>query len=260
MSIVESDSKSNEAREPEPVKTPDSAVGRRIEFLRSVRYVFEHPEWFKGLLLLAVFMLIPVLSQPMLFGYVYEVVEHRHRKLPGPYPLFDIRRFAAYVTRGIWCYLLVNLMATLLIPVFQFTLQGGMFASMAIIQSNRDVGPLIVGIAAPLVLTGLFVFLLAVSIVLEPLFLRAGLTQDFALTFNFRWAVDFVRRMWLETLLINLFCWLASAVLTLVGCALFCVGALVAAALMSLASGHLTWQLYELYLARGGEPIPLKTP
>ena len=258
MSIVEPNSKSSEAREPEPAKTPDSAVGRRIEYLRSVRYVFEHPEWFKGLLLLAVCTLIPVLSQPMLFGYVYEVVEYLHRKLPGAYPVFDVRRFAIYVTRGIWCYLLVQLAATLLIPLFMFVVEGGMFASLAIIQSNREIGPLIVGVAAPIVLTGLFLFLLALSIVMLPLYLRAGLTQDFALTFNFRWAVDFVKRMWLETLLINLFSWLASGVMVLVGCALFCYGALVAAALMALAGGHLTWQLYELYLARGGEPIPLK--
>ena len=240
-------------------KEGPGVVGRRIEYLRSVRFVFEHPDWFKGLLLLAVFMLIPVLSQPMLFGYVYEVVEHLHRRLPGPYPVFEIRRFAAYMTRGIWCYLLVNLVATLLIPLFQVVFQGGMFASMAAIQADREVGPLIVGIGAPVVLIGLVVFLLVLSVMLVPLYLRAGLTQDFAQTFNFRWAADFVRRMWLQTLLVNLFSWLATTVLVLLGCALFCYGALVAAALMALAGGHLTWQLYEMYLARGGEPIPLKT-
>ena len=66
-----------------------SLLGRRgFEYLRSVRFVFEHPEWFKGLLLFGVFLLIPVLSTPLAFGYVYDVVEHLHRRLPGPYPLF----------------------------------------------------------------------------------------------------------------------------------------------------------------------------
>ena len=98
------------------------------------------------------------------------------------------------------------------------------------------------------------VFLLALSVVLLPLYLRAGLTADFAQTFQFRWVGDFLRRMWLETLLVNVFSWLAvhrSARRRLH----LLHRALVAAALMAIAGGHLTWQLYELYLARGGEPV-----
>jgi hypothetical protein len=135
-----------------------------------------------------------------------------------------------------------------------------MFASMAIMQANPDVGAIILSVAIPLVLIGLLAFFLALGLILTPLYIRGGLTQDFALTFNFRWVGDFVKRMWVETLLVNLFAWLASVILLLLGCALFCIGALVAGSIMTLASGHLNWQLYELYLARGGEPIPLKPP
>ncbi len=237
---------------------PPRPAVRRIEYLRSVRLVFEHPQWFQGLLLLALFMLIPVLNSPLMYGYLYEVTEHLHLRRPGAYPLFEIRRFAAYVTRGIWCYLIVNLTATILIPAIQFTFQGGMFASMAIIQADRNVGGLIVAIGVPIVLTVFFTFVLLLSVVLTPMYLRAGLTQDFALTFNFRWISDFVRQMWLETLLVNLFLLLAMLVLLPLGCALFCYGFWLAMALMTVASGHLNWQLYELYLTRGGEPIPLK--
>jgi hypothetical protein len=130
--------------------------------------------------------------------------------------------------------------------------------SIAALQSRSNVAGLIVAIAVPAVLTAFVLFLLALSIVMTPLYLRAGLTYDFAQTFNFRWVGDFVRRMWLEVLLVNLFQWLATAVLMPLGCLLFCYGTLLATALLSIASGHLNWQLYELYLTRGGEPIPLR--
>ena len=240
-------------------KSAQTPVARgRIEYLRSVRIVFEHPQWMKGLLMLAVSMLIPVLSTPVLFGYMYEVTEHLHLRQPGPYPLFEFRRFAHYITRGIWCYLLMNMLVAILVPIVQVVFQGGFFASIAALQSRNNVAGLIVAVAVPAVLTAFFAFLLALSILLTPLYLRAGLTHDFAQTFNFRWVGDFVRRMWLEVLLVNLFQWLASLVLLPLGCVMFCYGMLLAAALLSISSGQLNWQLYELYLTRGGEPIPLR--
>jgi hypothetical protein len=44
----------------------------------------------------------------------------------------------------------------------------------------------------------------------------------------------------------------------LVGCLLFCMGLFVAMAFLTLLQAHLHCQLYEIYLARGGEPIPLR--
>ena len=241
-----------------PEAKPVRQSPRGIEYLRSLKVVFEHPEWLKGAILLAVLSLIPVLQTPLIFGYMFHVTEHLHRQSGGPYPLFEIRRFAEYITRGIWCYLIANIVAVILIPVFQVTVQGGMFGSMAAIQSGTDAGMLAVAIGVPMVLLGLMVFLLGLFVILTPFFLRAGLTQDFALTFNFRWVGDYLRRTWIETTLVNLFLILVSPVLMSAGCALFCVGMFLVGALLTVTHAHLNWQLYELYLARGGEPIPLK--
>ena len=50
-----------------PKPTPSSAAGR-IEFLHALKYVFSHPEWFKNLLIFAVFTFIPVLNTVLVFG------------------------------------------------------------------------------------------------------------------------------------------------------------------------------------------------
>ena len=228
-----------------------------IQYLESFRYVFAHPDWLKNLIIFSVFILIPVLNIAILFGYMYEIVEHRHRRLPGPYPLFEIRHFARYVTRGIWGYLLADIMGVIIGPVVQVLTQSTMFGSMAAIQSG-DAGAIAAAVIIPLVIIAFLLFVIGLQIVASPFFLRGGLTQDFGLMMKFRWALDFVQRTWIELILIHIFVMLSTAVLLLLGCLLFCYGMLVALALATIVEAHLYCQLYELYLARGGEPIPLK--
>lgn len=250
----------NEPPAPPRSESEPKAVRReRIEYLAAFRYVFTHPEWIKNLLIFAAFTLVPVLNTVLVYGYLYETTEHLHRRMSGPYPLFEVRRFAHYMTRGIWCYLIVQILSVVIAPFFVISFDGTMFSTIAISRANQAAAAVMLAVVVPLVVTLLFLFLLSLSIVVTPFLLRAGLTQDFGLTFNFRWVADYLRKMWLEVLLVNVFASLSGIVLAVLGCALFCYGALVAGALMTLASAHLNWQLYELYLSRGGEPIPLKT-
>jgi|SRR5262245_1388792 len=253
----------SDGKEPptEPVADSRSRpmIRERIEFLASFRNVFLQPDWFKNLLIFSAFTLIPVLNTAITFGYLFEITEHLHRRRSGPYPLFEVRRFADYVTRGIWCYLILQMVAVIVAPIIQVLIQGTTFGSLAIARSNEQVAAIVLAIVVPLVATAFFLFLLGLAILLSPFYLRAGLTQDFALTFNFRWVADYIRKMWLELLLVNVFLILSMFVLLPLGCLTFCFGFLVAGALITMASGHLHWQLYELYLSRGGEPIPLKT-
>jgi hypothetical protein len=53
---------------------------------------------------------------------------------------------------------------------------------------------------------------------------------------------------------------LTASLVLLLGLLLCCVGTYPATALVMLAQAHLYLQLYELFLQRGGEPIPLKSP
>jgi hypothetical protein len=54
-----------------------------------------------------------------------------------------------------------------------------------------------------------------------------------------------------------LFLAVSSMVVMFLGMMAFCVGMYPAMAIVMLARAHAEYQLYELYLARGGEPIPL---
>jgi hypothetical protein len=88
-----------------------------------------------------------------------------------------------------------------------------------------------------------------------PLYIRAGLRRDFASAFSMAFLKGFLKRVWLPLLLSQLFLHVTGSVLVLAGFLVFLVGAYPASALLMLATHHIDYQLYELYLRRGGEPI-----
>jgi hypothetical protein len=181
-----------------------------------------------------------------------------HRHQTATYPLFSFNRFATYVVRGVWPFVISFIVQTILQPVMQFSIQGSIMGTMIVMERDETLGTILAATVIPLVIIFMLVLLVALLLVLTPLLLRAGLSQDFAQAFKFVWIKDFIQRMWLETILVNLFMIFASCVLVPLGCILFCYPGLMVAMGLSIAGAHLNWQLYELYLARGGEPIPLK--
>ena len=93
-----------------------------------------------------------------------------------------------------------------------------------------------------------------------PIMIRCGLAQTFSEGFKWYWLKDFVGRVWLEILLVLIFMQLTGMVLMVLGMGFFCVGAYPAMGFMMLAYAQVYHQLYELYLERGGEAVPLKEP
>jgi hypothetical protein len=64
--------------------------------------------------------------------------------------------------------------------------------------------------------------------------------------------------MWVEMLLAGLFYMALGIIAVLLGVLARLICVYFATALMMMAQGHLLWQIYELYLQRGGTPVPLK--
>jgi hypothetical protein len=70
----------------------------------------------------------------------------------------------------------------------------------------------------------------------------------------------FLSRVWIEMVLQALFMSVAGFVLFLGGLVLCVIGIYPAMMVAFLAQAHFHYQLYEIYLSRGGEPIPLMPP
>jgi len=231
----------------------------KIEYFAAFNYFFEHPEWGNSLLMGSVCMLIPILNAIVLAGYRYEIVEMKLRFPDQLYPKFDFARLSQYITRGIWAFLIDMIAQMVLVVPFLVVFYGSMIGIGIAVASNERVGLIVAAIVVPLVMLFLMTVSLLLSTAMVPLYLRAGLAQDFGQAFNLRWIKDFLAKVGVQTLLFTLFLMVTGAILGIIGYAACFIGLLpVIFLLAGPVVAHAHYQLYRLYLARGGEPIPLK--
>src|SRR5690606_25574959 len=90
-----------------PPETKNYSAGtRRLQYGEMFGFAFTNPNWAMNLLwgsaCLLIAYFIPILPQLVLSGYLWEVLEKRHRRETDSYPDFDINRFSDYLTRSIW--------------------------------------------------------------------------------------------------------------------------------------------------------------
>jgi hypothetical protein len=249
---------------PPPVATSYAAgYPDRIDYMRAYNYIFESPNWMMNVLWAALCILstlvIPVIGQLVLMGYSYEVIEALCLTRGARYPDFDLNRFGDYLGRSIWPFL-VNLVVAipLSIVITIAVLLVVLLAAAGGAMGGDDFGPVLAVVFGGIGLLGLTVFSLFAGCLMLPVVLRAGLQQEFAAALDFGWAMDFLKKVWVEMVLAILFLMVTALVLEMLGLFALCIGIFPAVAIITLAYAHLCYQLYMVYLGRGGKPIPFK--
>jgi hypothetical protein len=242
-----------------PAKPLPPVQQTALEYMRAYNYIFENPEWMTVLLWGALMSFIPVVGPLVLLGYMFVVIDSLLQTQGTRYPVLDLNKFVDYLVRGLWPFLVSLVVSLVLMPIFLVLWFAVTIIPMAIAGAGgEDAGP-VAGIVMLVLMLFMMVFVMALTmglnIVMFPLLLRAGLAQDFAEAFNFAWIKDFVRKMWLDTLLAVLFLMITSLVLVMLGyCACF-IGVFVAQPIVLMAYAHILYQLYAIYLTRGGTPV-----
>src|SRR5262245_14760668 len=135
-----------------PTAAPQGTIGPfAIEYMRSYNYIFENPNWVMnvlwGFLCILSTALIPILGQLVLMGYQYEVVESLFLARGTRYPDFDINRFADYLGRSIWPFLVSLIVGLVLAPVIVILalLLMGLAGALGA-AAGEDLGPIVAGI------------------------------------------------------------------------------------------------------------------
>jgi hypothetical protein len=212
-------------------------------------------------LLLTVCQFIPFLGILLLWGFAYEGVEALHRRPRWPQPDFDFNRFGEYLQRGLSPGILV-IVFQMMSPFFVFLLEMVAFALVFLFISlvPQPYLGITVSIVAPILVIAVLLMVLLLTMLLRPVLLRGGLSQDIGQMFRLGWSKDFVVRVWPELLLVTLFGYVTFFPLFALGLCAFFLGVVPAQIIWFLAGAHLDYQLYQLYLARGGEPVPLRPP
>jgi hypothetical protein len=229
-----------------------------MNYLRSYQFLFDSPKWLTNLLAGTLALLVPIVGQMVFLGYQFEILESLHLHGEARYPDFNTNRLSKYLNRGVWPFLVdmvVRLVVgVLLVPVFGVIV----FVMIIAAEKNKEASGVFFVIFFCFYALLIIVVNLLLPLVVTPIVLRAGITQDFGAAFSLEFIKDFVRKMWVEMVLAQLFFMVTGLIVGLIGFMACIVGVYPAAALVSFAQGYILHELYELYLQRGGSEIPLK--
>lgn len=228
-----------------------------MRYFRAYSFLFQSPNWATNLLFLSLCLLIPILGQIVMAGYLFQVLEQMHRRgRDDEVPNFDFSHFLEYLLRGIWPFLADFVLGLVFTVPYLIGYVGILLLWVGV---DQQVVSQELAIAVTIVAAAVILILLFLMVILRyPIVLRCGLQQDFAPGFSFRYVSNFMGLVGGKVLLSLLFLMVSGLVVLSAGLMLCCVGILPATALITAAQYHLFYQLYELYLQRGGEPIPLK--
>ena len=229
-----------------------------MNYNASISDFFKSPKWGSNLMLGAVTILIPLVGPIVLSGWHVSAFWARgNREDPAGIPPYDFQYFGKYLERGLWPFLVAMVASLVLVPVMMcLILPLGFF--MGVMDSRQGHGPSGLFIA---VLIGIFclqiLLSLAYQILVTPLMVRATITQDFKSAFNLRFLKSFLSLTWKELLASMLFMFGVGLCLMILAVVTCYIGAIAAAPVAFFSWHHLQKQLYQLYLARGGEAVPL---
>jgi hypothetical protein len=229
-----------------------------MNYTASVTDFFKSPKWMMNMLLAGVCVFIPFVGPIVIKGWLITGFWARQDERCETFPDFDFNNFGKYLERGLWPFLVTLVSSFVLgLVLVVFIVPIAMITTL-MVPNDSSAGS---GCAAAILFVMMMILyvgmIVAILFVLTPLTLRASIVQDFGQSFNFVFVKRFITLMWKEILLSSLFLMGVSIVLSCIGLLALCIGIYFATVPIYFCWVHLHKQLYQLYLGRGGEPIPL---
>ena len=211
------------------------------------RALFSTPEKWMTVLLLSVCMLIPVVGPIAISGYLIRRFALVRRD--GVAVDFRFDYFGEYLQIGLWPFLCSMLISVVALPLFLLC-----YAPMALMMVDPESGAL-VAISVLLVLVLFVAVSLLLSLIMYPVILRSGLQLNFQTGFSYGFIRDFIKRVGGQVILWALILVVISIPLYFLGYLALLIGIYPVAAALYFVGYHLMFQMYDLYLERGGEEI-----
>lgn len=237
-----------------------------MDYLRGYRVFRDDPEWGKKLLVGSVFFLstmcIPIIGQVVLIGWQGLILRRAVRGQYAPMPRLDFDfdwigkllglGFKAFIARFLWS-LPVSIIAVALVMCIYI---GGIAAAAGAASADPDAVPLaLCCMGAGVIILVPVMMLLAIPATVAGM--RAELTGDLNAGLDFRAVLHFTREMFRELAIGHMVLGVVSMFVVLAGELLLCVGVFPATVLTFIVQPYFVAQVYEKWLERGGEPLPL---
>jgi len=245
---------------------PGKESNLRPSVIEAFKFPFQDENGMAVLLAASLCMLaqivIPIVPQIVLFGYLAFLSESLIRRPERPALTFDFDHLSKYLGRGIWSFL-AGLVAGLvgMIPLAIILLVFYVLLALGVagIASQNEAAAVVAFIVGLVIFAGVSViFSAVVQLFVGSIQFRAGMAGSFGAGFDFAWIKHFLTTVGMPLFKGLLLWFVLLFVLSALGALVLCVGAYVAQAWCFLALMHFLTQVYRLYLTRGGMPIAMK--
>jgi hypothetical protein len=244
---------------------PPSPRSERPSVLESFTFLFQSEQWALILVLggccILLAGMIPIVPLMFFNGYVLFLVEQRIRR-PHIKPFaLNFDHASLYLERGVWPILAqVVLGLILMVPMtlcFVVLIAGGAVIAGGLADGDEQTAALLTILATGMGILLLMVLSILLYMFTSILWFRSGMAGTFKDAFQIKWAWKFIRLCGPSLSLGFLGLFFTSFVLNLVGLMLLFVGYYATTAWANIALFHYLSQWYEVFLSRGGAPIPL---
>lgn len=254
--MVKKSSDKPKKKSPKAKKSSGSPIPS-LEYLKGFKFLFLDQNWVNNLLIGAIMVLIPIVGPIVVMGWQCEIFQRLHKKHSQPIPKLDFNDFGHYLGRGIVPFV-VGLLVTIPLAIALAIIV--VVAGVLIAVAGGKGAP--VSTLIPLGVIGagaVFLFVMIPTYVIANAGMtRAFLTEDFgkSLDLNRIWA--YAKWTWPTVFKAALVYLPITMGIMFAGTILLYVGIFPATVIINIAWIYLAWQIYEIYLAQGGESIPIK--
>lgn len=230
---------------------------KKVEYLKAFRFLFEDGNGWKNLLFGSILMIIPIVGPIVLMGWQMITFQNLVRQEERPIPLFDFSNFGDYLGKGVIPFV-VSLV--IMFPFIFVIIILGFIAGVSVplfAQQGLPTEFVIVSVVLA-VFVIILLGLLPMMVFSTAAVTRAYLTEDFGQAFQIGKIWIFGQAIWKRVAVAYIIFFPISIALMFAGMLAFYIGMYPAMVVMNFAWLFIAWEIYELYLKEGGEPIPLK--
>ncbi|MBI5531908.1 MAG: DUF4013 domain-containing protein [Deltaproteobacteria bacterium] len=250
---------------PQQAKPPygDPPAEQGIEYFAALKFIFSQQNAWSSILLLTVLLFIPVVGQIVMYGWQCEILQRLERRDPKPIPEFSFSDFTHYLSRGVTPFV-TQILLTMPFSVV-FGALGGISAMVAMVATRgmhhtRGEPPWAVLSVYGVVMLLSLASAPFIAILMNAGLVRAELTEDLGKTLSFSALLAYIKRTWATTFVASFLYGLLASFVILLGLLCCYFGLFPASIIVATGMVHLRFQIYQKYLARGGDPIPVKPP
>lgn len=243
----------------EPAQAAERPPARTdISVIDAMKFPFQGEAWMTNLFFAFIFQLIPILGQIALLGWHAEIMHRLRRGDEKPVPKLDFGDMMHYFSKGVPAFigaLIIGLPFGMIMGVVMGV--GGVVAG-AVTAAMRIRGPEVIFAIYGLGFVAFLFISPLMAIASNAVVTRAEYTEDGSKALEFGKLWDYAQKTWGLSIMGWIGTQFFGSFIVMAGLLICFVGLYPAVVAITLARVHMRWQIYEVYLSRGGEPIPTK--